>query len=114
MARKKTKLDNLHQTHGKIENRPITLDQIWGDDGKRKYGTLNVEEYNVYLSDLNKSDLQAHAVKIGLVPIDDRETLVKRLRQEFKKHISLYAARPDVNNTTKLSKSSRNTLSEGR
>jgi predicted AAA+ superfamily ATPase len=114
MERKKIKLDNLHQTHGKIENRAITLDQIWGDDGKRKYGTLNIEDYNVYLSDLNKSDLQAHAVKIGLVPVDNRETLVKRLKQEFKKHVSSYLARPNIDNTTKLSKSSRDTLSEGR
>jgi hypothetical protein len=37
MANKKSKLDNLHQTHGKVENRKVTLDQIWGDDGKRKY-----------------------------------------------------------------------------
>lgn len=114
MPKKKSKLDNLSQTHGKIENRPVTLDQIWGDDGKRKYGTLDQAEYEKYLKDLNKSDLQAHAIKIGLVPIDDRETLVKRLKQEFKKHTSMYLARPNVDNTSKLSKKSRDILSEGR
>jgi hypothetical protein len=114
MPRKKLKLDELSQTHGKVENRPITLDQIWGDDGKRKYGTLDPEKYSQYIADLNKSDLQAHAIKIGLVPIDDRETLVKRLKSEFKKHISLYKARPDIDNTAKLSKKSKDILSEGR
>jgi len=100
MPKKKSKLDNLNQTHGKLENKPITLDQIWGDDGKRKYGTLDADEYNKYLLELNKSDLQAHAVKIGLVPIDDRETLIKRLKSEFRKHVSMYAARPNIDNNT--------------
>jgi hypothetical protein len=50
------------------------------------------------LNEYNKSDLQAHAVKIGLVPIDNRENLIKRLKQEFLKHISQFKARPDVNN----------------
>lgn len=114
MPNKKSKLDNLYQTHGKVENRPLTLDQIWGDDGKRKYGTLDPVEYDKYLKDLNKSDLQSHAIKIGLVPIDNRETLVKRLRQEFKKHTSTYLARPNVDNTSKISKKSKDILSEGR
>ena len=32
------------QTHGKVET-PNSLDQIWGDTGISKYGTLNLEEY---------------------------------------------------------------------
>jgi hypothetical protein len=114
MPRKKLKLDDLNQTHGKVENKPITLDQIWGDDGKRKYGTLDINEYDKYLKDLNKSDLQQHAIKIGLVPIDDRETLVKRLKTEFKKYVSMYLPRPNLSNKDKLSKKSKDILSEGR
>jgi hypothetical protein len=78
----KGQLDNLNQTHGKIE-KPLTLNQVWGDDGKSKYGTLDAEKYSDYLNDLNKSDLQAHAVKIGLVPIDDRNSLVTRLKNRI-------------------------------
>lgn len=115
MANKKSKLDNLHQTHGKVENRKVTLDQIWGDDGKKKYGTLDPVEYDKYLSELNKSDLQSHAIKVGLVPIDNRETLAKRLKQEFKKYSSMYLVRPDTtNNNPKISKRSKDILSEGR
>ena len=44
-------------------------------------------------NDLNKSDLQAHAVKIGLVPIDDSNSLVTRLKKEFNKQVSQYSAR---------------------
>jgi len=114
MPRKKSKLDNLSQTHGKVENRKVTLDQIWGDDGKRKYGTLDPVEYEEYLKGLSKSDLQAHAVKIGLIPIDDRETLRKRLKQEFVKYASQYRVRPDSSSNKPVSKSARDILSEGR
>jgi len=42
------------------------------------------------LAEMNKSDLQNHAAKLGLVPVDSREILVKRLSAEFKKYISQY------------------------
>lgn len=113
MPRKKSKLDNIHQTHGKVE-KPITLDQVWGDDGQRKYGTLDPEEYDQYLKECSKSDLQAHAVKVGLVPVDNRETLVKRLKQEFIKYSSQFKTRPNVNNGKKLSKEVKDILAEGR
>jgi len=113
MARKNSKLDNIHQTHGKVE-KPISLDQVWGDDGQRKYGTLDQGDYDQYLKECSKSDLQAHAVKIGLVPVDNRETLVKRLKQEFVKYVSQFKARPSINNAKKLSKEVKNILAEGR
>jgi hypothetical protein len=107
------KLNSLKQAHGKLEN-PVTLDQIWGDTGTSKYGTLNYEEYENYLRDLNKSDLQSHASKIGLVPIDDREKLVKRLTSEFIKYASIYN-KPKLKEEKKsLSKKAKDILSEGR
>jgi hypothetical protein len=109
---KKSKLDSLKQTHGKVE-KPLTLNQVWGDDGSSRYGTLNVDEYMVYLNNLNKSDLQTHAVKIGLVPVDDRVTLVKRLKIEFNKFSSQYKTRPVASNKS-ISKSAKDILSEGR
>ena len=114
MPRKKSALDNLSQTHGKVENRKITLDQIWGDDGKRKYGTLDPVEYDSYLKGLVKTDLQAHAIKIGLIPVDDRQTLVKRLKQEFLKYTAQYIPRPDVKDNKPVSKTVQDILSEGR
>jgi len=110
---KKTKLDSLNQTHGQVES-PRTLDQVWGDNGEGKYGTLKLTEYQKYLKECTKSDLQAHAVKIGLIPIDNRETLVKRLEREFIKHISLYKSAPKQNNGLKLSKSAKDILAEGK
>ena len=39
-----------------------------------------------------KVDLQTHATKIGIIPIDNRPMLTERLVREFKKHIGTYAA----------------------
>ena len=110
---KKNKLDSLTQTHGQVES-PRTLDQVWGDSGQGKYGTLVLAEYQKYLKELTKSDLQAHAIKVGLIPVDNRETLVKRLEREFNKHVSLYKPVPKTKNDIKLSKSARDILAEGR
>ena len=110
---KKNKLDSLTQTHAQVES-PRTLDQIWGDSGQSKYGTLVLAEYQKYLKELIKSDLQAHAIKVGLIPIDNRETLVKRLEKEFNKHVSLYRPAPKTKNDIKLTKTTKDILAEGR
>ena len=110
---KKNKLDSLIQTHAQVES-PRTLDQVWGDTGESKYKTLDLTEYQKYLKELTKSDLQAHAIKVGLIPIDNRETLVKRLEKEFNKHVSLYRPAPKTKNDIKLTKTTKDILAEGR
>ena len=67
-SQKKPSLDELSQSHGKEENvQPTSLDQIWGDTGISKFKTLDRDEYESQLNDMNKSDLQTHATKVGLV-----------------------------------------------
>lgn len=115
MSRKKANLENMTQTHGKIENIQYkTLDQIWGDNGSGRYQTTDEKEYLNFLSEMNKSDLQAHANKIGLVPIDNRETLTKRLVAEFRKYVSLYKIPKSKDNTVTLNKKAKDILSEGK
>ena len=115
MIKKKTNLDNMMQTHGKIEDIQYkTLDQIWGDNVNSKYQTSNEKEYVNFLNDMNKTDLQSHANKIGLVPIDNRETLTKRLVAEFKKHVSLFNIPKSKDSTVNLNKKAKDTLSEGK
>jgi len=109
---RKSKLDNMKQTHGKIEN-PVTLEQLWGDDGSNKYGTLDADKYSSYINGLNKSDLQKHAVRVGLVPIDDRTTLIARLKKEFSKHVSTYSVKK-LAPRKDISKAAKDILSEGR
>ena len=113
MPRKK--IEELSQTHGKLEDSQYkTLDQIWGDDGSSKYKTLNLDDYLNYLSELNKSDLQDHAKKIGLVPVDNRETLTTRLASEFKKYMSMFRLPKNSTNLVNLDKQSKDVLSEGK
>jgi hypothetical protein len=91
-AKKKiAKAKDLSQVHGKVEKGlPSTLDQIWGDTGMHKYKTLEETEYSEQLKDMARVDLQAHAVKVGLIPIDNAEQLKKRLLLEFKKYTAAY------------------------
>lgn len=95
-ASKKAKLDEMNQTHGKVDNpdefRPTSLEQIWGSDGSSKYGTLELSEYEKTLSGLSKSELHIHATKVGLIPVDDRGILTKRCVREFVRHISQFTA----------------------
>ena len=115
MKKKVKNIGELSQTHGRLEEKEYrSLDQIWGDDGIRKYKTLDESEYLITLKEMNKSDLQAHASKFGLIPVDDRETLIKRLVREFKKHVSNYNVPKQNNNNIKLSKSAKDVLAEGK
>ncbi len=117
--KKVKKVEEMSQTHGK-EEKPLytTLEQIWGDTGITKYGTFDENEYAEELRNMTKSDIQAHANKLGLVPIDNRTELVKRLMKEFIYHKSRYSTIPadiQVNNiTSNLSPEVRKILSEGK
>ena len=118
-ASRPKKVEEMSQTHGK-EEKPLytTLEQIWGDTGLSRYGTFDENEYAEELRSMTKSDIQAHANKLGLVPIDNRTELVKRLMKEFIYHKSRYSTIPadiQVNNiTSNLSPEVRKILSEGK
>jgi hypothetical protein len=115
MAKKMKNLEELSQTHGKLEEVQYkTLDQIWGDTGSSRYSTTDLTEYTNFIHEMNKSDLQAHANKIGLVPIDNRELLTKRLISEFKKFTSSYKVPKNKDNTVNLNKKAKDILAEGK
>ena len=111
------KIEGLSQAHGKEESfKPTTLDQIWGDTGISEYKTLDESVYSQQLDAMNKSDLQNHASKKGLIPVDDRGLLTKRLINEFRKHVNQYQMPQDSveNGYENLSPEARKTLEEGR
>ena len=114
-SQKKPSLDELSQSHGKEEGtHPTSLDQVWGDTGISKFGTLDVEEYAANLNDMNKSDLQTHATKVGLVPVDDVSLLRKRLTKEFTKHVSSFRTPQKTQGVAKVSKDALKILGEGK
>jgi regulatory protein YycH of two-component signal transduction system YycFG len=87
---KKTSPKKIMQTHAmeeKQEFEKTTLDQIWGDEGNSKYGTLDESTYSTQIKAMNKSDLHSHAIKLGILPVENRELLTNRLLREFKKHV---------------------------
>lgn len=114
--KKNKKLSQLSQAHGKDETapKPSTLDQIWGDDGIGKYSTLKEEEYQGHLSELNRTDLHAHASRIGIIPIDNRTLLEQRLLREFRKHVCSYQTPTQIKNQVKIPKNVSDILGEGR
>jgi len=113
------KVEEMSQTHGK-EEKPLytTLEQIWGDTGISRYGTFDENEYLSELQNMTKADIQAHANKLGLIPIDNRTELTKRLLKEFVYHKSRYSTIPadiQINNiSSELSPEVRKILSEGK
>lgn len=120
-AKKKTtkktkKVKELSQAHGKVEQfEPSTLDQVWGSDGTETYATMNEVKYTEQLNGMAKVDMQAHATKVGLIPIDNMEVLKTRLMKQFRSHVNLYR-RPKTTTAPgpKLTKEIRSILSEGK
>jgi hypothetical protein len=106
-SKKNDNLEELSQTHAKEEKtRPSTLDQVWGDTGTSKYGHFREEEYRQLLKEMTKSDIHAHAQKMGLIPVDNREQLVKRLMKEFMLHKAKYVQTPAQDTNSFKEKSS--------
>lgn len=117
MRKKKNKLENLSQIDAKEEKgKPTTLDQIWGDTGLSKYGTMDFEEYKQRIHSMNRTDIQNHAVQIGILPTDNHQVLIARLEREFLRHIGAYLAPTDNKDAKnkKISKQVEKILSEGR
>jgi hypothetical protein len=113
---KTQKMKNLSQTHGKVEKfEPSTLEQIWGSDGLDPYTTLEEEEYLEQLNGMAKVDMQAHATKVGIVPIDNMDILNARLVKQFKSHVAAYRKPITLTkNDPKMTKELRNILGEGK
>jgi hypothetical protein len=104
----------IYQTHGKVETpKASTLDQVWGDTGNSRYGTFDVEEYKNQLREMNRTDIQTHATKLSVVPVENREMLEKRLVKEFEKHTLSYR-KPDSPKLKGVSSEAMRILSEGR
>ena len=119
MPRKKSKkINKINQLHGKEETfEPTMLDQVWGETGLTKYGTMDEKAYKSHLNGLARSDLQMHASEVGIVPVDNRDRLEKTLMSEFKKHIAAYtkpAPPSSPKDKSNLDKKVRDILDEGR
>ena len=113
---KTKKVSEMNQTHGKVEQyEPTTLDQIWGSDGTETYSTLDEGEYEDQLNGMAKVDMQAHATKVGLIPIDNMDILKQRLVKQFKTYVN--TSRKPITQSRKdprMTKELKNILGEGK
>ena len=109
---------SMLQIHGKEEKTqklPSSLDEILGET-LSIYTANSSEKYRGQLSEMNMSDLQAHAYKIGLVPTPDRKVLTDRLVQEFIKWNSRYGSNViegDLKSIDDLDSKAKKILREG-
>jgi len=112
---KAKKLKSLSQTHGKKEtHQATTLDQIWGEDGTSKYKTMDEGKYLSSIEGMDRTDLHSHAVTVGIIPVDNRDTLTQRLMREFRKHVASYKTPKGKNDTPKISSDIQKILNEGK
>ena len=111
----KKKMVQTHAMEEKESFQKTTLDQVWGDTGSSRYGTLEESAYLGRIKSMNRSDLHSHAVSVGILPIDNRELLTARLTREFRKHI-LSFQKPHEKERVKpiVSERTRSILAEGK
>lgn len=121
---KKNKLQDLDQVDGKLAggNSFKTLDALIGENLSNPYKCTDESDYEVYLNELNSTDLHRHAEKVGLVPSVERRVLKDRLMREFRRFIASRSVIPQelAKNHMKndsygseLSSSARRILREG-
>jgi len=116
---KSKKLPVEQQLDGKVEGSTLTtLEQVLGEFSMGQYTTSDLDEYQQIIGEMNTSDLQAHAIKVGLLPNVERSVLRERLIKEFRKYMNLRRPANMSVKATKspqeLSKNAMRSLSEGR
>ena len=75
---------------------------------------MDEKAYAEEISSMSKSDLQAHASTVGIIPVDNREMLSQRLLREFRKHVASYNTPIEKKRGITLSGAAKAILSEGR
>jgi hypothetical protein len=111
----KKQMLQIHGKEEKTQKQPSSLDEILGET-LSIYTANSSEDYRGQLAEMNMTDLQAHAYKIGLVPTPDRKVLTDRLVQEFVKWNSRYGsnvATGQVKSVEDLDANAKKILREG-
>ncbi len=108
---------DLQQLDGKLYNKKgvRSIDELLGLH-TTPYNTHDVKEYELQLDHMNTSDLQTHAVKVGVLPKEDRRILIKTLIRQFQLANSsqLNTAQPINLTNKKLTQETIDILAEGR
>lgn len=86
----KNKLKQLDQVDGKVAGgrKFRTLDALIGENISNPYSSSSESDYELYINQLNSTDLHRHAEKVGLVPAVEKRVLKERLLREFRKFMA--------------------------
>lgn len=77
----------MKMVNGKTNSGPSLMELV-GFSHFAKFGAETVEDYEGKLRAMNLSDLQAHALRLSVMPKTDRARLTNTLVKEFKKALA--------------------------
>jgi hypothetical protein len=105
------------EANGAVETfRPTMIEQVWGGYNElARYGTMDESEYVSRLRDMNRSELESHARKHGVMIVESSERLRDKLLREFNSYkLSLRLPEPPKAGVTSVSAEALKILAEGR
>ena len=86
-AKKKVSLDSLQQTNGKTYEEQVAkareLEDILGIAKINPFKTNDKRVFKEMLEDMNLTDLQAFAVKVGVFPAGNKTVLRNKIKRAF-------------------------------
>lgn len=86
--KKKPQLESLEQTNGKSYDEQVSrakeLEQIMGLQKMSPFKTNDPEAFDEMLEDMNLTDLQSMAVKVGIFPSGNKTVLKNKIKRSFK------------------------------
>lgn len=94
---------------------PTTLEQIMGFNELSRYNTMDASVYENQLSDMNRTDLEHEARRVGLAIIpQENDRLRAGLKNEFNAFVSTLRKPKHSTRPITLSKEAEKILKEGR
>lgn len=105
----------LIEATGKEETfEPTTLEQIIGFNQLSRYNTVEASVYEETLKEMNRTDLEAEARRVGTIILEDTERLRNSLLKDFNAFISSLNKPKHITKPIKITKEVEKILQEGR
>ncbi len=101
-TKKLTQKSTVNGRQETLEDKYKSIAQLLGEDGKAKYGTLDLGEYETQLREMNLSDLNKYATEHYIKPVHNREITIKSLMSLFIKHRNNFVSSEFENKTQKI------------
>lgn len=93
---------------------PTTLEQIIGYNQLSRYNTIEASVYEENIKEMNRTDLESEARRVGTVILEDTQRLRNSLLKDFEAFISSLNKPKHITKAVKISKEVEKILQEGR